>query len=165
MLLVGRPGSGKSTALARFLLEEVEKAKSPQNTTPQAVRGAVNGGVGYIPVLVELRYWQTSVFERIQAFLQQHDPNLNLDEATLRTRLRQSRFLLLFDGLNELPSEEARRQVAAFRRDYPKTPMIFTTRELGVGGDLGIEKKLEMQPLTEAQMREFVLADLAMRRR
>ena len=33
--------------------------------------------------------------------------------------------------------------------------MIFTTRDLGVGGDLS-EKKLQMQPLTEAQMREFV---------
>jgi len=33
--------------------------------------------------------------------------------------------------------------------------MIFTTRDLGVGGDLNIAKKLEMQPLTEVQMREF----------
>ena len=34
--------------------------------------------------------------------------------------------------------------------------MIFTTRDLGVGGDLGIEKKLQMQPLTETQMGDFV---------
>ena len=34
--------------------------------------------------------------------------------------------------------------------------MIFTTRELSLGGELGLEKKLEMQPLTEAQMRQFV---------
>jgi hypothetical protein len=30
--------------------------------------------------------------------------------------------------------------------------MIFTTRDLGVGGDLDIAKKLEMQPLSEAQL-------------
>lgn len=66
-------------------------------------------------MLIELRYLQTySVIERIQAFLQQHDPNLNLDEATLKSLLRQSRFLLLFDGLNELPSEDAR-QVEALK--------------------------------------------------
>lgn len=36
--------------------------------------------------------------------------------------------------------------------------MIFTTRDLSIGGDLGIEKKLEMQPLSEDQMLEFVRA-------
>ena len=34
--------------------------------------------------------------------------------------------------------------------------MIFTTRDLALGGFLGIEKKLEMCALTQPQMREFV---------
>jgi hypothetical protein len=34
--------------------------------------------------------------------------------------------------------------------------MIFTTRDLSLGGDLGIEKRLEMQPLTETQMQAFI---------
>jgi len=68
---------------------------------------------------------------------------------------------LLVDGVNELPSEEARRELHKFRQDYQKTtPMIFTTRDLGVGGDLGITKKLEMQPLSEPQMQQFVCAYL-----
>jgi HEAT repeat protein len=46
--------------------------------------------------------------------------------------------------------------VAKFRQDYPKVSMIFTTRDLSLGGDFGLEKKLEMQPLTEAQMQAFV---------
>ncbi|NJL90708.1 MAG: hypothetical protein HC916_13655 [Coleofasciculaceae cyanobacterium SM2_1_6] len=59
------------------------------------------------------------------------------------------------DGVNELPSG-LRGEVESFRRSYQqKTPMIFTTRELNVGLDLGIEKKLEMQPLNERQMQEF----------
>ncbi len=43
VLLVGKPGSGKSTALARLLLEDAQAASSRNHTT--------------IPVLVELRYW------------------------------------------------------------------------------------------------------------
>ncbi len=139
VLLRGRPGFGKSTALARLMLD---------------------GAEGKIPVLVELRFWQRSVGDRILASLHKHDPTLNLDEATLKTLLHQGCFLLLMDGVNELPSEAARRDVTRFRQDFPQTPMIFTTRELSVGGDLGIEKKLEMQPLTEPQMQGFVKAYL-----
>jgi HEAT repeat protein len=149
VLLVGRPGSGKSTALIRLLLEEATLSPGP---SPKIGRG----GQERIPVLVELRYWESSIEGLIQGFLQRH--NLALDDATLSTLLSEGEFLLLVDGLNELPSEEARTQLSAFRRNHPKLPMIFTTRDLGLGGDLGIEKKLEMQPLTEAQMKAFIRA-------
>ncbi|WP_041739397.1 NACHT domain-containing protein [Calothrix sp. PCC 6303] len=110
-----------------------------------------------IPVLVELRYCETSIFDLIIPFLHRHHPSLNIDTETIKTLLRQGQFLLLIDGVNELPSQEARSHLHKFRQDYQQTiPMIFTTRDLGVGGDLGIDKKLEMQPLTETQMGEFV---------
>jgi len=182
VLLVGRPGSGKSTALVRLVLEEAEKAKTPLNPplvrreedfsinlgasgeedsdslAPPLIRGA--GGVK-IPVLVELRYYHTSTLDLIQDFLQRHEPNLTVDAETLKTWLRQGQLLLLVDGVNELPSDEARRDLHKFRQDYQKTtPMIFTTRDLGVGGDLDVAKKLEMQPLTETQMQQFVRAYL-----
>jgi HEAT repeat protein len=65
------------------------------------------------------------------------------------------------DGVNELPSDRGRAQAIKFRELYQKTcPMIFTTRELSAGGDLGIAKRLEMQPLTEPQMQQFVMAYL-----
>jgi HEAT repeat protein/energy-coupling factor transporter ATP-binding protein EcfA2 len=144
VLLVGKPGSGKSTALARLLLEEAEKAKHL-------------GGSGCIPVLVELRQYKTSVLDLIQNFLQRHELYIDVE---IKTLLRNQQFLLLVDGVNELPNEEARRELKTFRENHPKTPMIFTTRDLGVGGDLGIEQKLEMQPLTEEQMQQFIRAYL-----
>ncbi|BAY10565.1 HEAT repeat domain-containing protein [Calothrix sp. NIES-2098] len=144
VLLVGKPGSGKSTALARLLLEEAEKAKSL-------------GDSGCIPVLVELRQYTTSVLDLIQNFLHRH--GLYID-VKIKTLLRNRQFLLLVDGVNELPNDEARRELKTFRENHPKTPMIFTTRDLGVGGDLGIEQKLEMQPLTEEQMQQFIRAYL-----
>ncbi|GET43217.1 hypothetical protein [Microseira wollei] len=47
VLLVGKPGSGKSTALERLLWEEAEKARTQRQ--------------GKIPVLVQLRRYKTSV--------------------------------------------------------------------------------------------------------
>ncbi|MBP5971912.1 HEAT repeat domain-containing protein [Brasilonema sp. CT11] len=145
VLLIGRPGSGKSTALKRLLLE-------------QAVAISTTGGKTQIPVLVELRYYQTSIIDLIKDFLHRHHPSLPIDGGEkIKELLRQGQFLLLLDGVNELPSPEARRNLQKFRQDFHKTtPMIFTTRDLGVGGDLEISKKLEMQPLTETQMRDFV---------
>ncbi len=162
VLLVGRPGSGKSTALARLLLEEAEKSSQFLSQNTVGVHGgAPLGKINLhtpIPVLVELRQYKTSVLDLIREFLIRH--RLRLDSREIETLLFERRFLLLIDGLNELPSEEARRDLKAFRLNHAATSMIFTTRELGVGGDLGIEKKLEMQPLTEAQMQEFVRAYL-----
>ena len=132
----------KSTALKRLLLEIATQA--------------LEQGKGKIPVLVELRYLQTSVVDRIQKFLVKHDPSLNLDETLLNTLLQQGRFLLLIDGLNELSSEDARQAVARFETDFSQVSMIFTTRELGMGSGPRLEKKLEMLPLTATQMREFV---------
>jgi 3',5'-cyclic AMP phosphodiesterase CpdA/DNA polymerase III delta prime subunit len=174
VLLVGRPGSGKSTALIRLLLEEAQtrleinfhaNSKTRLKTTEYPVSSslkrtsALSQGINSladlrIPVLVELRYYQTSVVDLIRSFLKQH--GLLLDTAEIEKLLFEQQLLLLFDGVNELPSEVARRDLLAFRQENIATPMIFTTRDLGVGGDLNITKKLEMQPLTEPQMQQFV---------
>ncbi|MBF2017603.1 MAG: HEAT repeat domain-containing protein, partial [Rivularia sp. T60_A2020_040] len=152
VLLIGRPGSGKSTALIRLLLESAQNHLEMNSLTDL-------GENQQIPILVELRFYETSIIDLIRDFLLRH--NLPIDSGDVKfnvsTLLRQGQFLLLIDGVNELPSEAARQDLQKFRQDYRNTtPMIFTTRDLGVGGDLGIEKKLQMQPLTETQMRDFV---------
>jgi predicted NACHT family NTPase len=144
VLLVGRPGSGKSTALVRLLVATAQQAL--QNPHSQ------------IPVLVELRtykiYYKTSVLDLVRASLKRRKLRLNIE--TLEDLLAEGRFLLLMDGINELPDDEARRTIKEFRLDYSDVLMVFSTRDLGVGGDLGIEKKLEMQSLTEAEVEKFV---------
>ncbi|BAZ09660.1 peptidase C14 caspase catalytic subunit p20 [Calothrix sp. NIES-4071] len=140
VLLIGRPGSGKSTALERLLLEMAENPLLNEK----------------IPVLVELRYYRTSILDLIKEFLLRHHPNLSIEREKIESLLRQRQFLLLFDGVNELPSEDARQDLHKFRKDFHETPMVFTTRDLRMGGDLEISKKLEMQPLTQTQMEDFV---------
>ena len=71
VLLVGKPGSGKSTALLRLLLEEAQQTTTHLNSSVSSQ--AKNSK---IPILIELRYFQpqTEVIERIEAFFYQHDP-------------------------------------------------------------------------------------------
>ncbi|MCA2801138.1 HEAT repeat domain-containing protein [Microcystis sp. M113S2] len=150
VLLKGRPGSGKSTALARLLLEEsvaVQSLRLNQQNQAKIIQ---------IPILIELRLYETSILDLILQFLKRH--KLIIDSNTLESWLLENqnfRPLLLFDGINELPSEAARQNLKNFRQQYAEISMIFTTRDLG-SDDLDIEKKLEMLPLSEAQMRDFV---------
>jgi HEAT repeat protein len=139
VLLVGKPGSGKSTVLQRFRWELALEA--------------LKEGDRPIPVLVQLRS-DRSIPEAICAEFRQ--AKLRVCPEEVDDLLFDSRLLLLLDGVNEMPSQQRRQDLQLFHDENPDTPMIFTTRDLALGGSLGIEKQLEMCALTEAQMREFV---------
>ena len=139
VLLVGKPGSGKSTVLQRFRWELALEA--------------LKEGDRPIPVLVQLRS-DRSILEAICAEFRQG--KLRVSSEQMDDLLWDRKLLLLLDGVNEMPSQKRRQELQLFCEENSDTPMIFTTRDLALGGFLGIEKKLEMCALTQPQMREFV---------
>lgn len=124
VLLVGKPGSGKSTSLRRLLWQEAERCleaiKHSKRQIPQ------------IPILIELRGLSGSVLSAIQEKLEWW---LDLDEKTLKALFRDRRLLVLLDGLNESPNDKAWQEVDQFRQVCAdlKVPLVITTRELGSG--------------------------------
>ncbi|TAG43296.1 MAG: NACHT domain-containing protein [Oscillatoriales cyanobacterium] len=138
VLLAGKPGSGKSTVLQRFRWE--------------LAREALKDG-GPIPILVQLRS-DRSIVQAICAEFRQ--AKLRVSPEDVDDLLLDGKLLLLLDGVNEMPSPQRRDEFQLFRDDNSDTRMIFTTRDLALGGSLGIEKQLEMCALTKPQMEEFV---------
>ena len=139
VLLLGKPGSGKSTVLQRFrwelALEALKDADRP------------------IPILVQLRS-DRSILEAIRTEFRL--AKLRVSPEEVDDLLLDGKLLLLMDGVNEMPSSQRRQDLQLFRDDNRDTPMIFTTRDLALGGSFGIEKQLEMCALTQPQMQEFV---------
>ncbi|MEI2781397.1 MAG: hypothetical protein V9H25_09115 [Candidatus Competibacter sp.] len=146
VLLVGRPGSGKSTALQRLLLEEAERALSDADAR--------------IPVLLELRHYQESILDSLRQVLGEHGSFLWTRNACRNGCGKAACCCWWMASTSYRPMSRAggwRRSVGSIATT---TPMIFATRELAVGGDLEIGKRLEMEPLTEPQMQRFVRAYL-----
>ena len=137
VLLVGKPGSGKTTALRKLLLEESQQQEQ-------------------LVILIELRRFETSVLDIAHAFTEAHELGLSIEE--LQRQLDQGRCLLLLDGTNELPSGAAQADLEAFLKTYKSCQVVATTRDIELGGDVGIKKKLELQPLTPEQVEAFIHA-------
>jgi DNA polymerase III delta prime subunit len=141
IILSGRPGLGKSTALQQLR----------RNLAAE----------GLVPVLVQLK-GDRSIPEMIQGEFRRAKQKVSLDQIDdwllvgSEVSLQENQLVLLLDGVNEIPTDDLRRDLAYFREQNATVPMIFTTRDLAIGGDLGIKQQLKMQPLTKLQMRDFV---------
>ncbi|MCY7274039.1 MAG: HEAT repeat domain-containing protein, partial [Phormidesmis sp. CAN_BIN44] len=94
------------------------------------------------------------IWELIQTSLE--NCNLYLEVSDIKKLVEHRRLLLLADGFNELPSDRARTEFKKFCGR--KIPVIVTSRD-GTD-DLGLERKLQIQPLTNAKVKAFLQSRL-----
>ena len=111
-----------------------------------------------IPVLVHLKLLSGSanIVNLIIASINQYGTDFT--EALVKEALRLGKLIgQLFDGLNELPSDEAQRELARFLQEFSNSmPMIFTSRYPKNVGFLKIKTLLNLQPLSRSQINLFV---------
>jgi predicted NACHT family NTPase len=136
ILIVGGPGVGKSTLLAKLMITTAKKClEDPKNP---------------IPIMLELKlYGSSGMWGLIQSALENH--NLYLEIPEIKKLLADQQLLLLADGFNELPTESARAEFKHFCRR--KMQIVVTTRSFVGGAE--IDRQLHLQPLNFQKVAAF----------
>ncbi|OUC13157.1 MAG: hypothetical protein B0A82_18605 [Alkalinema sp. CACIAM 70d] len=138
-VIVGKPGSGKSTFMQRLVV------------------GCCLGEIfaDRIPNLIVLRDIQSAEFN-LEQHLQQE---WRVDQQTLQEILDSGRVLLLLDGLDEVPEQfqrSVKRSIEQFARDYYQVGIIVTCRTQTVEYNLGNFAFLEVADFNPEQVETFV---------
>jgi len=154
LVILGQPGSGKTTLTKYFLLCFATE-KSKQN---------LGLDKNFLPILLFLRPVdpQQSLVANILASLEKYQ--LDLDESFFLSNLRDGKAILLLDGLDEVPTDEKRAEVSRWihekvHRAFHKCPLIVTSRFSGYRGDAvlsGHYLRLEIQDYKLEQIQQFL---------
>lgn len=141
-LLIGKPGSGKSTSLKRLLIKLADHYVEGKNQK--------------LPVLIELRRVgrQSSVDGESISVYKLIMSKLCEDKQQVRQLLKSGELVLLLDGLNEVPANS--KGLYDFISDYPNTTVVITTREFGHESHLSVDSIIRLQPLKKYQSYEFI---------
>lgn len=152
ILLLGKPGSGKTTFL--------------QYVTQQCIEGLYRPD--RIPIFVTLRHHFSA--DQIQAkaadepivdlfaYLKKLFKGVEIDDATLKTLLEEGRFLLLLDGLDEISSEHMGtvvREIQGFTQAYPDNSFMITTRMTSDSPYLPGFYNVEVDDFSQSQIQVF----------
>jgi predicted NACHT family NTPase len=153
LVILGDPGSGKTTHLKRVLLWCLREG-------PQTLGLAAD----ILPVFLPLRALK-DVSQGLEAFIESQldDPHLRMSEGFGARLLQRGRLLLLFDGLDEVADRDERAEVSRWVesvvRAHSTCVPVVTCRFAGYGGGarLGPEfLELHLRPLTREQSEAFI---------
>jgi len=144
LMVVGKPGSGKTTYLQR-VVTECNAGKL------QAHR---------IPVLIELRVFVEEGRKLAYALKPYLEKCWQLSDA--ETLLNQGRVLVLLDGLDEVTGKKGKKITKAikwFARHYPQVQVIVTCRTQSFTGDMNWKSLnfqfVEVADFNKSQVEEF----------
>lgn len=149
-VLVGNPGTGKTTACHAIMYRHTQRRGSP------------------IPFLVTIREFFSrvppersvvSVIEHVaETFFQARPP-----EGYVAKQLTDGRALVIFDGLDELPIDAARSTssiIELFCQEFPQAQVIVTSRPVGyarVSLDPELFRLFRLEEFTSDQIQDYLV--------
>jgi adenylate kinase family enzyme len=142
LMVVGKPGSGKTTYLQRIVTDCNERKIQTQR----------------IPVLIKLREFLedgTEYAYNLKQFLEQL---WRLSNADIELVLNQGRALVLLDGLDEVAGEVGKqiaKEIKRFTRAYPQVQVVVTCRTQSQESRFERFDYVEVADFNEEQVRAF----------
>lgn len=144
IVLSGTGGMGKSMMMTHFMLDTIDKNKE----------------TGEVPVFVLLRDYNPAAGDLIDFIfgeLKRHDVNLHLSD--LVELLQSGKGVILFDGLDEIKSENCRRfykEMENLADSYPEASYIVSSRPTMNFRGLSRFTVYDLQPFSQEQAVEMV---------
>jgi predicted NACHT family NTPase len=147
LMMVGKPGSGKTTYLQRVVTE----CNSGNLQTHR------------IPTLIKLREFVNDGYGIAYSLEQYLERLWNLSAVEVQLVLNQGQALVLLDGLDEVIGENSKtidQKIKQFARNHPRVQIIVTCRTQSFTGDSNWKALrfdfVEVADFNEVQIRAFV---------
>jgi len=152
LVILGNPGSGKTTVLKRLLLAVIRNGP-----------GALGLAEGTVPVLLPLREFEHAA-GGFEAFVDRTLTGRYKTPDNFGDRLRRRRrVLFLLDGCDELPASSPRDTVARLLErclgEFPDSRFVVSSRYAGYADDArlgGVFLELHIRPMDDLLVAQFV---------